>query len=152
MRFEIDQPARARDRRVIRRRFVQVQAEKAAERQRIRRPPRDAALGVHAFEVADEQQAEIQTRQQAGPPQLRVKLRALRFHEDVEVVRVEHLVQPLIERMATRPWQLVHGDPQVRCMCAISTSSRHRHSCRQSMQSERFWRMIDFSSPCTTDS
>ena len=52
MRFEIDQPTRARDGRMIRRCIWEGEAQKVPERQRIRRRPRDAALGVDAFEVA----------------------------------------------------------------------------------------------------
>jgi hypothetical protein len=80
MRLEIDQSACPRDRRVVRRRLVQPQAKKAAERQRVCCPPRNATLGVHALEVADEQQPEAHPRQQAGPSQRRVELRTLRFH------------------------------------------------------------------------
>jgi hypothetical protein len=58
MRFERDQPARARDRRVVWWRLVQPDAQKIAQRQRVRRPAGDAALGVNALEIADQQQPE----------------------------------------------------------------------------------------------
>lgn len=83
------------------RRLVQTQAEEAAEGERVRRPPGNAAFGVDAFEVSDQQQPKICTRCQTWSTDLvRVERGALRFDELVERVRVEHLIQPLIERVS----------------------------------------------------
>ena len=61
-----------------------------ADRQRIGRPPRDAALRVDAFEVADQQQPEIPARRQTRPAHDRgVELATLVFDEPVEAVRVQ---------------------------------------------------------------
>ena len=62
-------------------------AEKVAQRQRVRRAPRDAALGVDALEVADQQQPEVDARRQtrAGPSSRRRRL-AQRFDEVVEAL------------------------------------------------------------------
>src|SRR5437667_7712622 len=59
MRFHRAQPPRARDRGVIWRRLGQPQFSKLAQRQRIRRPPRDATLPLNPFEISDQQQAKI---------------------------------------------------------------------------------------------
>src|SRR5262249_22159824 len=65
VRLEIDQPPSARNRRVVRRRLRQHQAEKLAQRKRIGDSPRDRALGVQPFEVTNQQQPEVASWQQA---------------------------------------------------------------------------------------
>ncbi len=85
------------------------------------------ALRVDALEVADQQQPEVRARRQTRAAHRgRVERRALRFDERVEAVRVEHLIQSLIERMPTGDRQVVRGDPHVRCPCPILAST-HRH-------------------------
>jgi hypothetical protein len=49
---------------VIRRGFAQFQFQKLAQRQRVRRPPRYAALALDPFEIANQQQAKISPRRQ----------------------------------------------------------------------------------------
>ena len=68
MRLEIDEPTRPRNRRVIGRRLMQGEAEKVAQRERIARPPRDAALGVEALEIANQQQPEVHGGGRLGRP------------------------------------------------------------------------------------
>jgi hypothetical protein len=75
VRLKIDQATRPRDRRVIGRRLRQHQAEKVAQRKRIGSAPGDPALGVDAFEVANQQQSEIDPRGQAGGPSWRRRSR-----------------------------------------------------------------------------
>ena len=58
-RLHIDQPAGSRNRRVLGRRFVETQAEEAAQGERIRRPPCYATFRVDAFEVPAQQQPEV---------------------------------------------------------------------------------------------
>ena len=58
VRLQIDQAPRARNRRMIGWRLVHGQPQKAADRQRVRRAPRNPAFRVDAFAVADQQQAE----------------------------------------------------------------------------------------------
>jgi catechol 2,3-dioxygenase-like lactoylglutathione lyase family enzyme len=114
MRFEIDQPPRARDRRVIGRRLVQPDAEKIAQRQRIRRAPRDAGLRVNPFEVADEQQAEIDAWRQVRrrDPHRRLPMGCTFAHCHGRSVerdsgRVDHSA-----RAVSRPWY-TFGKPAV---------------------------------------
>ena len=114
--------------RVLGRRLLEAQSQEPAERQRIGGPPRNAALRVDALEIADQQQAEVGTRRQAGPAHLRrIERRALRFHEVVEPVLVEDLIQALIERVATGLRQLIGRDPQRRCPRSILAPS-HGHA------------------------
>lgn len=116
MGLQVDQTARPRNRRVLGRGLRKAQPQKPAQRERIGRPPRNAPLGVDALEVPDQQQSEVRARRQTrASDRVGVERRALRLHERVEGVRVEHLIQPLIERMAAGLGQLVGGDPQSGC-------------------------------------
>src|SRR5438132_571646 len=129
MRFHRDQPPRARDRGVICRRLGQPQYKKLAQRQRIRRPPRDATLAVDAFKIPDEQQTEVPPRRQTRPPHsLRVEPGALLFHPFVKAALLQQLVQPLVERMCHRPRPLRVGNPKLFLRLPLLRSSSHRHA------------------------
>jgi hypothetical protein len=128
VRLHVDQPPRARDRRVLRRRFLQPQAQKPAERERVRGAPRDAALRIDPFEVADQQQPEIRAGEQAGATHRRgVEWRALRLDEFIEGVGVEHLIETLVKRVPAGRRQLIRRDPQSRRPRARSAST-HGHA------------------------
>src|SRR6266704_244405 len=129
MRFDIDQSSRARNRRVIRRRLAQFQFQKMAQRQRVRRPPRDATLSFNPFEIADQQQAKIPPRHQRRPPnRLGVEALTLPLHECIEPALLQHLVQALIERMRYRPRQLAVRHPELFLLLPLLRSSSHRHA------------------------
>jgi len=53
----------------------------------------------------------------------------LPFHKLVESTLPQHLVQPLVERMSCRPWQLRLRDPELGLSPLLLRSSSHRHSC-----------------------
>ena len=125
--FQIEQAPRPRDRRMLRRRLVEAQPQEPAERQRIGGPPRDAALRIKAFEVPDQEQPEVGPRQQAWTTDRSVERRALRFHEGVKPVLVEHLIQSLIERVPTSPGQRIRGNPQPRRSRAVLATT-HGHA------------------------
>jgi hypothetical protein len=91
-RLKIDQTPRAGDRRAIRRRLGQDPPEKLAQRKRVRGTPRDGALGIQPFEIADRQQPEIAPRGQPRPALVGVEARAQSFHVPVEVVLLEELI------------------------------------------------------------
>jgi len=55
MRFDGNEAARPGNRRVVRRHVVQIQPKEIPQCQRIGRAPGDPALGVDAFEVANQQ-------------------------------------------------------------------------------------------------
>ena len=129
MRFERDQAPRPRNRRVVWRRLVQPDAQKIAQRQRIRGAPSDAALRVDAFEIADQKQPEIDARGQAGPThRLGVKGGALRFSEIVEAVLAQQLIQPPIKRMAGGRRQVRRRNPHRRLSIACARAHRHGRS------------------------
>ena len=72
--------------------------------------PRDPALRVEAFEVADEEQPEVATRRQTWPSHHgRVERLTLLLGESIEAGGVEDRVQPRIEWMARRDRQLGGG-------------------------------------------
>ena len=73
VRLQIDQAPRARNRRMIGWRLVHGQPQKAADRQRVRRAPRNPAFRVDAFEGADQQQAGSSARvpSSVGPSRAR---------------------------------------------------------------------------------
>ena len=56
-----------------------------------------------------------------------VERRALRFHEGVKLVLVEHLIQSLIERVPTSPGQRIRGNPQPRRPRAVLATT-HGHA------------------------
>ena len=103
MGLEIDQPPRARNRRVIRRRFIQREVQKLANRERVRRAPGDAALGIDALKVADQQQPKVHTgRQTRAPHGLDIKRPARPFNELVKLLLVEQCVHTSIKRVRAR--------------------------------------------------
>ena len=127
MRFHITQPPRARDRRVVRGRLVQLDAQEAPQRQRVGEAPPDAALRVDAFEVADQQAAKVQTRRQRRPSHLGcVELLTAAFDEGVEAVLVEQRVKPLVERMCRCAGHVGGRDPEL-LLVLSPTASSHRH-------------------------
>ena len=111
---------------MIRRRLRQHQPEKLAQRKRIRRPPRNRALGVQAFEIADQQQPEVAPGRQPRPAVVRVESLAQAFDEPVEVVLVEDLIQSRVERMRGTARQILGRHPH-RCLLRVPPSFAHRH-------------------------
>jgi hypothetical protein len=114
---------------MIGRRLVQPQAQEMAYRQRVRRSPGDPALRVEAFEIADQQQAEVPAGGEAGPPHhWRVKRPTLVLDKLIEPRGIEDLIQPHVERMARRHRQLGRGNPQRRLL-ALAFAHRHGPQC-----------------------
>src|SRR5205809_3733452 len=100
-----------------------------AQRQRIRRPPRDATLPLNPFEISDQQQAKIPPwRQRRTPHRLRVEALTLPLYKLVEPTLLQQLVQPLVERMCHRPRPLRVGNPKLFLRLPLLRSSSHRHA------------------------
>ena len=131
MGLDIDQPTRARNRRVIRRRFVQRQVQELANRERICGAPRDASLRIDPLEVADQQQSEIHTGREAGASHgVGVKRPARSFDERVELTHVEHRIHASIERVRRRRRQLGGRDPEIVLTSSLASGAhRHRRQC-----------------------
>ena len=129
MPFEGDQATGARNRRMVWGRLVQPNSQKIAQRQRVCRAPGDPALGVNAFEIADQEQSEIDPRWQSWPAhRLRIEAGALRFDEIVEPVLAQQLIQPPIKGMTRGGRQLRGRDPQQRLPIALTSAHRHRRN------------------------
>ena len=91
------------------------------------RPPSDTTFRVNAFEVPDQQQAEVGSRGQTRPShRVGVERRALRLHKLVEGMRFEDLIQSLVERVSAGPGQRISGDPQTRRPCAVLATTHSR--------------------------
>src|SRR5205807_876671 len=100
-----------------------------AQRQRIRRPPRDATLPLNPFEISDQQQAKIPPwRQRRTPHRLRVEALTLPLYKLVEPTLLQQLVQPLVERTCHRPRPLRVGNPKLFLRLPLLRSSSHRHA------------------------
>ena len=128
MRLHVDQPPRARQRRVVRRRLVQLQVQKLPNTQRVGGAPCDGALRVQAFKVAQQQQPEIPPRRQTRATDVvGIERGALRFNERVEARVIEHAVQPRVEGMPGAPREIGRRDPHGRLMVAFSLLT-HRHT------------------------
>jgi hypothetical protein len=146
VRFEIDQAPGPRNRRMIRRRLGQHQPEKLAERKGIRGAPRDGALGVQAFEVADQQQAKVAPGRQTRPADLvGVESLAERLDVVIEARVVEDMIQSCVERVRGGPRQIVCRDPHRRLLRPPS-SFAHRHR-RQCSRRDRSCRSLIHCSP-----
>ena len=126
--FQIDQSTRARNRRMVWRRAVQSDAEEVAQCERVRRPPRDAALRIDALEVANQQQPEIDARRQARPAHRDgVERGALGFGEVVEPMLAQQLIQSHVERVTHRRRKIRRGDPHGWLSGAFPFAHCHAH-------------------------
>jgi len=106
---------------------VELEAQKAANAQGVRRTPRDRTLGVETFEVPQQQHAEIPARLEAGTAHaVGVKPLAQRLDVSIKVGVVENLIQPRVERMRGAARQVLRGHPY-RCLRRTTPSFAHRH-------------------------
>ena len=98
MRFDVDQPAGAREGGMIGAAFVESDSRKVADTERIGGPPCDTAFGIDALEIADEEDAEGDARGEAGRAHfLGVELLAGSFGELVELFGVEQFIEPSVK-------------------------------------------------------
>ncbi|MCX6586097.1 MAG: hypothetical protein NTX13_05915 [Acidobacteria bacterium] len=103
MRFDVDQPAGAREGGMIGAAFVESDSRKGADAERIGDPPGDAAFGIDALEMANEEGAEVDARDEAGPAHFfRVELLAGSFGELVELFAVEQFIEPSVKGVSGR--------------------------------------------------
>ena len=113
VRLHVDQPARARDRRVVRRRLAQAKSEKAPNRQRIRGTPGDPPFRVQSLEVPEQQEPEVTSGRQARSAHaICVKLLTQPLGEPVEATRFQQYVQSPVERVSRALRQIAGDDPQ----------------------------------------
>ena len=127
VRLHIDQPSGSRDRRVIGWRLIQTQRPGTAQAPTNRRPARQCRVPNRC--PRNNQSAAVGSRFPASDsdvpsPRKTARTGPRRTHR---TLRVQHLIQALIERMAAGDRQLVRGDPQARCPCSILAST-HGHA------------------------
>ncbi len=105
VRLHVDQPPRARQGRMARRRIGQLQVQKLPDTQRVN-APRDRPLRIQAFKVAEQQQPETPTERQTRPTDPGgIERRAQPLNEGVKARVAEQTNQPLVERVAgAAPW------------------------------------------------
>jgi len=128
MGFQIEPAAGARQRRMIRRRLVELVVEEAPQRQRIGDAPGDGALGIEAFEVADEQATEVDAGGQRGPAErFGVEGSAELFGVRIEAVLVEQRVELGVERVRRRARQVGCGQEEI-FLALPSTAATQRHA------------------------
>src|ERR1022692_2503988 len=122
-----NQPPGARNRRVVRRVLVQRNPHKTPQRQRVRQPPRNAALRPDTLEIPDQQRAKVNPRRQRGPPVLRrLELRTPLLAKLVKALGFQQLIQLLVKRMPRRGCQLGVRDPQSLLLLPLLARA-HRH-------------------------
>src|ERR1700689_675642 len=120
MTLEVDNAPRSGKRRMIWRRLVYRQPHKSAHPQRVARAPGHPAFRVDPFKVADQQQPEVPAGREARPSHHRRKESgAMAFEKLIEISGLEQRIQPRIEGMPRRLWQLRGRDPQ-RCLLTLS--------------------------------
>src|ERR1035438_4492127 len=128
MRFHVDQTAGTRNRRVIRRVLIQPNPHKAPQPQRIRQLPGNPAFAVDALKVAQQQRPEVDPRGQRPPAILsRIELRTPSLHKLIELLRLQQIIEPLIERMSWRRRQLRMRNPDVFLLFPL-LACPHRHT------------------------
>jgi hypothetical protein len=114
---------------MIRRGTVQAHTEEVPQRERVGRAPRDAPLRIEAFEIADQQQAEIDPGRQArAAHRVGIELGALRFGELVELLLAQQLIQARVKRMTGGRRQVRRGDPHGWLSGAFPFAHCHAHS------------------------
>src|SRR5216684_425239 len=107
---------------------TQPNTHETPQRQRIRQPPGNPALRPDALEIPDQQRPKVNPRRQGRTPVLgRIKLRAPLLDKLVEALRLQQLVQALVERMSRRRRQLAVRDPDVLLLLPL-LARPHRHA------------------------
>jgi len=96
---------------MIGRRLRQHQPEKVAQRKRIGGTPRNRALGIQAFEIADQEQPKVPPRRQSWAPLVRIEALAEALDVFIEVMLVKNVIQSRVERMRSTPQQIVRRHP-----------------------------------------
>jgi hypothetical protein len=101
-------------------------------------PPRDRALGIQAFEIADQQQPEVAPGRQPWPSLVSVESLAESLDELIKMVVVDDSIRARIEPVRGAPRQILCGQPHRRLSKAPwSFAHRHRRQCNRADRSCR---------------
>src|ERR1700724_2536958 len=96
---------------MIRRGLVQLETQKRTQRPRITGPPCNAAFGIDAFEIPNQQCTEVNARRQTRATYLCIERFTRRFVECIKTTFAHKTVQTLIERVANASRQTSRFDP-----------------------------------------
>lgn len=89
------------------------------------------SLAIQAFEITNQQQAEVAARRKPWPTLVGVESLTRSFHVWIEAVLVEDLIQARVERMRGTARQILRGHPHRRLVRApLSFAHCHRRQCR----------------------
>src|ERR1700730_7037036 len=112
---------------MVRRRLVQSALQKLPQARRTGHTTSDTSFAVDPLEEADQHQTEVHARHERRTAQLLViELAAAALAELIEAGLVQHLVQPLIERV-TRSFGQFAAIPEALLPLPMPARS-HRHS------------------------
>src|SRR6266487_1228291 len=126
MRGLVHQPPRPWDRHVVRGWLVQSDLQELAQAKRIRHAPGDASFAVDPLKKTDQHQTEVHAWHERRTAQFFViKLAAAALTELVEASFVQHLIQPLIERMPRSFGQLTAIPETFLSLPLLARSHRH---------------------------
>src|SRR3984893_7257847 len=128
MRLHVDQPARARDRRMIRRCLTHLKTQKRPQCQGVGCPPRNSALRIDALEISNQQRTKVNSRGQSRTSHLRIKTQAGIFSERIKAPLVQQPVQTFIEWMADRSCKRSRFDPDWLLLLVRSTLAQRHES------------------------
>jgi hypothetical protein len=93
-------------------RLAPTDSQKGAQREAVGAAPGDAALGVNAFKVTDEEHAEVSARRNSRPSPLLVIGPAECLGEVIETALGQDLIELVVKRMTRPGGQLDAGDEQ----------------------------------------
>ena len=101
------------------------QTQELSQRKAVRAAPFQATLAVYAFEITDQQHAEVAPRRQRrAAATRRIVLRALPLNEPVEARRDQHSLQSVVEHVSRRARHLRPRNQHVRLPFPLP-SKRH---------------------------
>ena len=107
--------------------FGGAELEELPQRQGIGTAPADAALGIDALEVADQEHAEIPARRDGPAAEFfGVEGRTELFEEAVKCFLVQELLQPLVKDMPLTLGQLIIDQPHALLLCLPPTRTHGR--------------------------
>ena len=122
--FERQAASGAAQPRVIRHSLALAETQELSQRKAVSAAPFQATLAVDAFEVADQQHAEVAARRQRrAAATRRILLRALRLNERVEARRDQHCLQLVVEHVSRRARHLRPRNQHVRLPFPLPSKS-----------------------------
>ena len=128
VRFNVDQPPRSRNRRMVRRRLVQFQPQKSSHTQRVGGAPSNPSFRFDLFEKSQHQQSKITPRYQTrSSHRARVEFATRGFYILVKTVLIQHPVERCVKGMRRASRQILRRHPH-RLLTKFSFAFTHGHA------------------------